>query len=162
VKPDQESEVKQNQEIASSSLLSLLPLSGVGFFVPIGTQGFQHGIASHSELLRDLESSLLTQEDKKSPAENEEIPEVKQTQENFASSSSSSSTGMLCSRCGRTSHNVSSCYARTHVSGRILTSAAPTSAHNNYYSDDCCFRCGRRGHWASDCYARSYNDYDYW
>lgn len=60
-----------------------------------------------------------------------------------------------CSRCGRDSHSVSNCYARTNVNGRALGS---------YYSEsDCslseygaCYRCGRSTHFARDCYARTH------
>jgi predicted GIY-YIG superfamily endonuclease len=51
-----------------------------------------------------------------------------------------------CSRCGRTGHTKSECYARSHDDGRSLAtkSAKPTGT---------CYRCGRAGHYSPDCYA---------
>jgi len=78
-------------------------------------------------------------------------------------SAAASATGMLCSRCGRNSHNVSSCFAKTSLSGQALSDKAPCPipSSNSNSDGDRCFRCGRKGHWASECYSRS-SYYDYW
>jgi ribosomal protein S14 len=86
-----------------------------------------------------------------------------------------------CTRCGRSSHIVNDCFARTDVRGNYLESGSPVQIqsslsynsnnsyqNNNYgsYEDsdsdsdsgggsDSCFRCGREGHWSSNCYART-------
>jgi hypothetical protein len=50
---------------------------------------------------------------------------------------------LKCSRCLRTSHTASECFAQLDKYGRRLQNT------------DTCFRCGRSGHWVSNCYARS-------
>ena len=55
-------------------------------------------------------------------------------------------TETSCTRCGRTNHNISQCYARYSVNGRRL------SASGDY--ENGCSRCGRRNHHVSSCHAR--------
>ena len=62
-----------------------------------------------------------------------------------------------CSRCGRNSHQVSRCYAKTDVEGRPLGAGrSPTrempAARG---SSNTCSRCGRDGHQVSRCYAKT-------
>ena len=51
-----------------------------------------------------------------------------------------------CTRCGRTGHDRSECYARSHDDGRSL-------ATKNVKPTGTCYRCGRAGHYSPDCYA---------
>lgn len=55
-------------------------------------------------------------------------------------------TERSCFRCGRHSHWVGDCHARTHATGHLL------QTDNN----ETCFRCGRQGHWADECYAHTH------
>jgi GAG-polyprotein viral zinc-finger len=55
-----------------------------------------------------------------------------------------------CSRCGRSSHTASNCFARNNVSGQALDSSDSESEQ-----EACCYRCGRDSHFARDCYART-------
>jgi predicted GIY-YIG superfamily endonuclease len=82
---------------------------------------------------------------------------------------------MLCTRCGRDSHTVSMCYARTHASGAFIhdeqpakaaatpaaaaAAAAAAKAPDGSSDDsdgDVCFRCGRDSHYVAECYARTH------
>jgi hypothetical protein len=51
-----------------------------------------------------------------------------------------------CSRCGRDSHFVKDCFAKTHVNGLALDTC----------EQDACYRCGRSTHFAKDCYAKTH------
>ncbi len=55
-----------------------------------------------------------------------------------------------CTRCGRDSHSIQQCYAKTTVAGRILDDSESDSSD----SSETCFLCGRTSHWAKDCYAQ--------
>ena len=59
-----------------------------------------------------------------------------------------------CSRCGRTGHYISHCYARTYVNGDIIEESEEEEFEGE------CKRCGRDGHIMSQCYARTYYDGD--
>jgi ribosomal protein L37E len=56
-----------------------------------------------------------------------------------------------CKRCGRDSHSIQQCYAKTTVSGKIIDDSESESSD----SSETCFRCGRTSHWANDCYAKT-------
>jgi ribosomal protein L37E len=69
-----------------------------------------------------------------------------------------------CLRCGRTSHYVRDCFARTDAQGNPIIDAPPTLEWSDSSSDDsdlssedeeACYRCGRHGHWVQYCYART-------
>ena len=75
-----------------------------------------------------------------------------------------------CQRCGRQTHAVENCYAKTSVDGRLLEDIdvvddeeeeeeeeddEEEEEDGEEQEEDCCYRCGRSGHWASQCYARS-------
>jgi len=53
-----------------------------------------------------------------------------------------------CTRCGRSSHFINNCYARTDVDGNSL------DEEEEQVSGEC-YRCGRTGHYANNCYART-------
>jgi hypothetical protein len=83
----------------------------------------------------------------------------------------------LCTRCGRDSHFIKNCYAKTDIYGEYLDYPdSDSDASNTVWAcdfcdkefedgDDCmkhekrcskgnkCYRCGRHGHYASSCYA---------
>jgi predicted GIY-YIG superfamily endonuclease/ribosomal protein L37E len=59
----------------------------------------------------------------------------------------------VCSRCGRQSHTVASCYAHTSVDGRILSTSGVS--HAGVSSNTVCRRCGRQSHTAASCYAHT-------
>ena len=58
-------------------------------------------------------------------------------------------------RCGRGSHNASSCYASTHADGAALS---PARSRAGYREASGCARCGRDSHDASSCYASTHAD----
>lgn len=49
-----------------------------------------------------------------------------------------------CSRCGRNTHNITKCYAKTHLDGTSLEESK------------LCSRCGRRGHLSEDCKCKTH------
>ena len=51
----------------------------------------------------------------------------------------------VCSRCGRDSHSIQECYAKTSVDGKSLQTS----------KSEGCFRCGRHSHSTWHCYART-------
>lgn len=51
-------------------------------------------------------------------------------------------TLLLCSRCGRDTHDIHKCYAKWHTNGRALSAS--------------CTRCGRDSHTVYNCYAKWY------
>lgn len=51
-----------------------------------------------------------------------------------------------CYRCGRTNHFIDKCYAKTHVSGRVLNTIGKGVMK--------CYRCGGEGHWANRCHEK--------
>jgi len=75
-----------------------------------------------------------------------------------------------CQRCGRTSHTIASCYAKTDVYGQELSddsddddsedsdgydSGESVDDDRNWaFSGNNCYRCGRESHYARDCYAK--------
>jgi hypothetical protein len=60
-----------------------------------------------------------------------------------------------CSRCGRDSHSVKDCFARTHLNGQAFDSF--DSESDSSESDrGACYRCGRSTHFAQDCYAKTH------
>ena len=59
-----------------------------------------------------------------------------------------------CSRCGRDSHSVSNCFARTNANGEGLESS-DSESETSLLEQGACFRCGRDTHLARDCYART-------
>ena len=63
-----------------------------------------------------------------------------------------------CSRCGRNSHSVSNCYARTNANGQALESSDSESSDSESCDSEqgACYRCGRDSHVARDCYARTH------
>ena len=67
-----------------------------------------------------------------------------------ADKSSPRSPQIICSRCGRNSHTVQNCYARSTVDGKSLVAEGRKSSK---FIGEGCFRCGRTSHWVSDCYA---------
>ncbi|KAI8897457.1 hypothetical protein BC833DRAFT_41363 [Globomyces pollinis-pini] len=61
-----------------------------------------------------------------------------------------------CSKCGRTSHSVKDCFARTNVNGEDLESSESESeSDTSLFDQGACYRCGRSTHFARDCYART-------
>ena len=82
-----------------------------------------------------------------------------------------------CSRCGRTGHFISDCYAKSTVDGDELDdeeeeeddgdcwecercdaqfeTLAEAERHEKICGKNVCYRCGRPGHYANNCYARS-------
>lgn len=68
------------------------------------------------------------------------------------------STGQ-CSRCGRLSHTIERCYAKTHISGdNIVDENSSPSTKEEIKSVDKCFRCGRSSHTVERCYAKTHID----
>jgi predicted GIY-YIG superfamily endonuclease len=64
-----------------------------------------------------------------------------------------------CSRCGRSGHRASSCYARTDTDGNALSDNDSDDEYTGpTYSSNTCYRCGRNGHYANNCYARRHVD----
>jgi hypothetical protein len=81
----------------------------------------------------------------------------------------------LCMRCGRDSHFIKNCYAKTDIYGDSLDSSDSDASDTVWACDFCdkefddgddcmkheklcskrnkCYRCGRHGHFASSCYA---------
>jgi hypothetical protein len=59
-----------------------------------------------------------------------------------------------CSRCGRDSHSVKDCFARTNVNGQALDSF-DSESDSSESDQGACYRCGRSTHFAKDCYART-------
>lgn len=68
---------------------------------------------------------------------------------------------LFCYRCGRDSHTVSVCFARTHVNGGRLGEHQThpkrpiDAADKEYTTHQRCWRCGRSGHHHNTCYART-------
>jgi GAG-polyprotein viral zinc-finger len=64
-----------------------------------------------------------------------------------------------CTRCGRNSHTVQDCYAKTDVDGRAIEpsdiESDESESDSSASAQDGCYRCGRKGHWQSECYART-------
>ena len=76
--------------------------------------------------------------------------------------SSKKSTVSGCTRCGRKSHKIQNCYAKTSLDGSCLEplgdsqSCTDGDASSSSGEDvDDCFRCGRPGHFRSACYAKT-------
>ena len=81
----------------------------------------------------------------------------------------------LCTRCGRDSHFIKNCYAKTDIYGEYLDSSDSDASDTVWVCDFCdkefddgddcmkhekrcskgnkCYRCGRHGHFASSCYS---------
>lgn len=59
-----------------------------------------------------------------------------------------------CARCGRDSHSVTNCFARTNVNGEDLESSGSESEASGT-EQGACYRCGRSTHFARDCYAKT-------
>jgi hypothetical protein len=82
-----------------------------------------------------------------------------------SSSSSSEEEEVVCARCGRDTHDASSCYAKTHVDGSELRLAKAKKEKKRepkkrekkqrQASPVQCQRCGRDSHDASSCYAKT-------
>jgi ribosomal protein L37E len=64
-------------------------------------------------------------------------------------------TNNCCSRCGRDSHSVRDCFARTNVNGQALDSF-DSESDSSESDQGACYRCGRSTHFAKDCYARTH------
>ncbi|KAJ3316934.1 hypothetical protein HDV06_002537 [Boothiomyces sp. JEL0866] len=75
-----------------------------------------------------------------------------------------------CSRCGRDSHTLDECFAKTNIDGtnleivesisNIIESVGKifglnlTTSESVQFDKDACFRCGRKSHLARNCYAK--------
>ena len=58
-----------------------------------------------------------------------------------------------CSRCGRNSHSVKDCFAKTTAHGQVFQYSESESS--TYLEEDACYRCGRTGHFVRDCFAKT-------
>ena len=54
-----------------------------------------------------------------------------------------------CSKCGRDSHSVKDCFARTNVNGQALDSF-DSESDSSESGHGACYRCGRSTHFAKD------------
>ena len=75
--------------------------------------------------------------------------------------SNSSNGEVACYRCGRSGHYTASCYAKSHVTGKVLKAQSEQmKAESSEESEDegVCFRCGRSGHYVAACYAKRHAD----
>eukprot|EP00961_Rhodomonas_salina_P229924 3107282-Rhodomonas_salina.1 len=81
-------------------------------------------------------------------------------------------------RCGRDSHWVGDCFAKTHVNGQVIRDAQPGQSQSRGgssvggykrraaqrsslqaeidHASGCCMRCGRDSHWVGDCFAKTH------
>jgi Helicase conserved C-terminal domain/RecQ zinc-binding/GAG-polyprotein viral zinc-finger len=60
-----------------------------------------------------------------------------------------------CSRCGRDSHSVKDCFARTNVNGQVLEASDSSFSDQPACYRGRCSRCGRDSHSVKDCFART-------
>jgi ribosomal protein L37E len=60
---------------------------------------------------------------------------------------------LTCTRCGRDSHTIEKCYAKTSVAGKVFDISESDSSSDSFH--DACFRCGRSSHWANECFAKT-------
>ncbi len=73
--------------------------------------------------------------------------------------SGSTESKLLCTRCGRNTHLVSSCYAHSHINSSITIPPCTKCGRNNHDTSQCrvtipfCTRCGDRNHIRSTCHA---------
>lgn len=66
-----------------------------------------------------------------------------------------------CLRCGRDSHFISNCYAKTHIDGHLLKSnnrIDKPRIEDDFVIVDVCLRCGRDSHQKQSCYAKTHID----
>jgi predicted GIY-YIG superfamily endonuclease len=78
-----------------------------------------------------------------------------------------------CTRCGRTGHFISNCYASTTIKGEEIEDLDDSDNYDTESDDDFvykrsgtkygikCYTCGREGHYATECYATSSVKYNY-
>ena len=78
----------------------------------------------------------------------------KSPQARTRSSTTKKKTKPKCSRCGRTSHNASKCYAKTYENGKKI----PAKAASKGKGKAKCSRCGRNSHTVKTCNANHHDN----
>ena len=78
----------------------------------------------------------------------------KPSQSRSRSSPAKKKTKPKCSRCGRTSHNASKCYAKTYENGKKI----PAKVESKGKGKAKCSRCGRNSHTVKTCNANNHTN----